>query len=277
VNTYEKHFGLLASPFSVTPDPHFCYVNRRYREAFTILRYGIKARKGFVVITGEPGTGKTTLLRILIRSAETSIRPVYIPNPRLNFSELLRFILKGLEIPSATEDRFSMMRQLNGYLVEQLKGDHIVALLVDEAQELSHENIEQLKLLSNLETDNEKLIQIVLMGQPGLERKLNQPEFFQLKQRIALRSRLVPLPSSEVGLYIDFRLKTAGYGGGGLLDRRAVDRIAFYSDGIPRRINVICDNALLHAYEASKNRVTAEIIEDVVREQQPAKIKKVWR
>ncbi len=263
---YEKHFGLSDFPFSITPNPRFSYDNSLYREAFATLRYGIEARKGFIVITGEVGTGKTTLLKIFMQSVESTVHTAFIFNPKLSFSQLVRSILTDLGIAYSSQDRFTLIEKLNDYLIEQLKKDHIVALLVDEAQDLSDELLEELRLLSNLESDRSRLIQVVLMGQPEFERRLDQPELRQLKQRIALRCRLTPLPSGEVGSYINYRLKTAGYQGKELFEAKAVERISLHSQGIPRLINVICDNALLIAYASSKRKVSAEMIEEVARD-----------
>jgi general secretion pathway protein A len=265
---YEKHFGLTELPFSVTPDPRFSYTNSFYREAFASLHFGIETRKGFIVITGEAGTGKTTLLRRFMRNVESTVHTAFIFNPHLDFTELLRLILNDLGIPNPTEDRLTMLAQLNEYLIEQLKRDHIVSLLVDEAQELSDEMLEELRLLSNLETDKEKLIQIVLIGQPELERKLDQPELRQLKQRVAIRCRLAPLGNREVAAYIDCRLKTVGYDGKQLFDAGSVRKVTQYSKGIPRLINVLCDNALLIAYTSSKSKVSAKIVEEAAHELQ---------
>ena len=275
---YGKHFGFVELPFSVTPDPRFSYSNSLYREAFASLRYGIETRKGFIVITGEAGTGKTTLLRRLMRSVEATVHTAFIFNTHLSISELLRLVLNDLGIASSARDRMTLMAQLNDYLIEQLEKDHIVSVLVDEAQELSDEMLEELRLLSNLETDKAKLIQIVLMGQPELEQKLDQPELRQLKQRVAMRCRLAPLNTDEVAPYINSRLHTVGYEGKELFDLESVQKIALYSKGIPRLINVICDNALLIAYASSKYKVSAKIIDEVARDLQlmePPKVKAV--
>ncbi len=265
---YAKHFGLVELPFSLTPDPRFSYSNSLYREAFATLRYGIESRKGFIVITGEAGTGKTTLLRRLMRTEEATVHTAFIFNTHLEFTELLRLVLTDLGIGHSAQDRLTLMAQLNDYLIEQLHKDHIVSVLVDEAQNLSDEMLEELRLLSNLETDRAKLIQIVLMGQPELERKLNQPQFCQLKQRVAVRCRLAPLRSDEVAPYIHSRLQTVGYTGKELFDQGSVQKIAQHSKGIPRLINVICDNALLIAYATSQSKVSAKIIDEVARDLQ---------
>src|SRR5919106_5345511 len=265
---YEQYFGFTEPPFSVTPDPRFSYINSLYREAFATLQYGIEGRKGFIVITGEAGTGKTTLLRRFMRSVESTVHTAFVFNPHVDFIGLLRLILNELGIANPAEDKLTMMAQLNEYLIEQLKRDHIVSLLVDEAQELSDEMLEELRLLSNLETDKEKLIQIVLIGQPELERKLDQPELRQLKQRVAIRCRLAPLGNREVAAYIDCRLQTVGYEGNQLFDPGSVRKVTQYSKGIPRLINVLCDNALLIAYTSSKSKVSAKIVEEAAHELQ---------
>jgi general secretion pathway protein A len=260
---YEKYFGFADLPFRITPEPRYFYSNPVYQEALATLRYGIEARKGFIVITGEVGTGKTTLLKIFMSGAETIIHTAFVFNPTLSFTKLLRFILRDLGVTPSTGDKSVLLEQLNDYLMQQLKKGHIVALLLDEAQKLSDDLLEELRLLSNFETDENKLIQIVLMGQPELAERLNRPELRQLKQRVTLRCRLAPLTGQDIHQYIDFRLKTAGYQGGELFDRKAVEKIAAYSTGIPRLINVICDNALLTAYATAKDKVSPEIIEEV--------------
>lgn len=260
---YDRYFGFLESPFSVTPDPRFFYTNPVYLEAYANLRYGIEARKGFIAITGEVGTGKTTLLRKLMRNLDSTIHTVFIFNTDITFNELLRLILRDLGLPTQGKDRLAMIDELNAYSIEQVKRGHIVCLLIDEVQNLGNESLEGLRLLSNLETDKEKLLHIVLIGQPEFKVKLDQPDLRQLKQRIAIHCEIVPLQDAEVGSYIDFRLRTAGYEGQDLFDSEAVQKIAFYSNGIPRLINVICDNALLITYAASRKIVSAQDIREV--------------
>jgi general secretion pathway protein A len=260
---YNGYFGFLESPFSVTPDPRFFYTNRIYSEAYATLRYGIQAKKGFIVITGEVGTGKTTLLRKLLRGLESTVHSVFIFNTCMSFPELLQVTLRDLGLSPQEASKLAMLQQLNDYLIKQLKQGHIVAALIDEAQNLSAEVLEDLRLLSNLETDQEKLLQIVLVGQPELEVKLDQPGLRQLKQRVAVQCRLEPLKDDEVGSYIDFRLQAAGYQGKAPFHREAVQQIAFYSKGIPRLINIICDNALVIAYAESKTVVSADMIKAV--------------
>jgi type II secretory pathway predicted ATPase ExeA len=263
---YNRHFGFLESPFSITPDPRFYYANSVYLEAYANLRYGIEAKKGFIAITGEVGTGKTTLLRKLIRNFESTTHYVFIFNTDLTFNELLRFILSELGLPTEGRDGLTMIEELNAYLIKQLEKGHIVCLLIDEVQKLSDESLEGLRLLSNLETDREKLLQIVLMGQPEFSARLDQPNLRQLKQRVAIRCEISPLHDQEVDSYINFRLQAAGYKGKALFHPEAVQKIASYSKGIPRLINVICDNALLIAYAASQKTVSAHMITEVARD-----------
>jgi general secretion pathway protein A len=260
---YNRYFGFLESPFSVTPDPRFFYTNPVYQEAYATLRYGIEAKKGFIVITGEVGTGKTTLLRKLLRNLEDTVHSVFIFNTHLRFPELLQVTLHDLGLAPKDTTKVTMLQELNDYLIKQLKQGHTVAALIDEAQNLSDEVLEDLRLLSNLETDREKLLQIVLVGQPELEARLDQPGLRQLKQRVAVQCQLNPLKDEEVGPYIDSRLRVVGYEGKNPFRRDAVQQIALYSKGIPRLINIICDNALLTAYAESKKIVSTGMIKEV--------------
>jgi general secretion pathway protein A len=263
---YNSYFGFRESPFSVTPDPRFFYANPIYLEAFATLRYGIEAKKGFIVITGEVGTGKTTLLRKLLHTLADTVHSVLIFNSCLSFPEILQVTLQDLGLTATDHNKVEMLQELNDYLIKQLRLSHTVMMLIDEAQNLSDEVLENLRLLSNLETDQEKLIQIVLVGQPELHAKLSQLHLRQLKQRIALQCRLNPLAHTEVGPYIYSRLAVAGYEGNSLFDPEAVERIAAYSNGIPRVMNIICDNALLTAYAEAQQMVSANMIETVARD-----------
>jgi type II secretory pathway predicted ATPase ExeA len=260
---YNEYFGFLETPFSITPNPRFFYANPVYLEAYANLRYGIEAKKGFIAITGEVGTGKTMLLRKLMHDFDGTIHCVLIFHTDLTFNELLRVILCDLGLPAKGPDRLALVDELNAYLIEQLKKGHIVCLLIDEAQSLNDQSLEGLRMLSNLETDQEKLLQIVLVGQPELRAKLDRPNLRQLRQRIAIQCELAPLKAQEIGSYINFRLQTVGYEGKNLFHPEAVHKIAVYSKGIPRLINVICDNALLLAYAASRKTVSVDMIGEV--------------
>jgi general secretion pathway protein A len=261
---YNSYFGFSVSPFRVTPDPSLFYSNPVYEEAYANLRYGIEAKKGFIVITGEVGTGKTTLLRkLMTHTSEGIIHTVYVFNTYLNFTELLQVIHYDLGLGQKEPNKVKLLQELNDFLITQLKDGNIVSVLVDEAQNLSDEALEGLRLLSNLETDQEKLIQIVLMGQPELQARLDQPSLRQLKQRVALQCRLVPLRDEEVCRYIDFRLRASGYTGKRLFHPDAYRQIAVASNGIPRLVNIICDNALLCAFGRSEKIISKNIINEV--------------
>jgi general secretion pathway protein A len=260
---YNAHFGFREAPFGVTPDPQFYYSNPVYQEAWATLHYGIEARKGFILITGEAGTGKTTLLRKAMHAFGSTIKTAYIPNTLVGYTDLLRLMLTDLGLPVTTDNRSAMIKRLTDYLIEQFEAGNIVALLIDEAQNLRLETLEELRLLGNLETDKDKLLQIVLVGQPELEQKLDQPELRQLKQRIVLRCQLKPVAREEVGSYIDSRLRTIGHRSEDLFDPDAVEKVALYSSGIPRLINIICDNALLAAFALSKRKISAAIVDEV--------------
>jgi len=262
---YNAHFRFREAPFEVTPDPQFYYSNTAYQEAWGTLCYGIEARKGFIVLTGEAGTGKTTLLKKAMSAFDSRVKTAYVPYTPFNHPELLSLILTHLGLP-ACDSRSTLVGRFTDYLTEQFRTGNIVALLIDEAQNLSLESLEELRCLGNLETTKNKLVQIVLAGQVELERKLDQPALRQLKQRVVLRCRLKPLAHSEVKLYMDSRLQVIGNSTEKLFDPAAIEKIALYSTGIPRLINIICDNALLSAYALSERKVSAAIIDEVADE-----------
>jgi type II secretory pathway predicted ATPase ExeA len=257
------HFGFSESPFGSTPNPQLFYINESYREALATLTYGLEARRGFIVVTGEPGTGKTTLLRKLMFGLEPKFKTAYIFNTLVSFEGLLRLILADLGLPTCAGDKLEMIGRLNEYLLEQHKQGNVVALLIDEAQDLSLETLEELRLLTNLETDKGKLLQLALVGQPELELKLNKTQLWLLRLRAALRYQLRPLAANEVGRYIESRLHAVSQKTENLFDIEVVEKIARYSNGIPRLINNICDNALLIAYAVSKSKVDGLMIDEV--------------
>ncbi|HEX5606108.1 MAG TPA: AAA family ATPase, partial [Candidatus Binatia bacterium] len=244
---YEKHFRLRELPFNLTPDPRFLYTHASCQEAFATLCYGVENRKGIVLITGAAGTGKTTLIKLFMERAAQPVRAACILDPHLTFIELLQCALDAFGVTQLSADRVSLMQQFRDYLLEQRNHDHRVALLLDESQDIQDEVLEELRLVSDLEHAGDKLVQVVLAGQSEFERRLEQPRFDQLRQRVILRSRLEPLGEEEIGPYIDFRLRTAGYSERSLFQRAAIHRIGYFSQGIPRLINVICDHALLIA------------------------------
>ena len=264
---YLNHFGLREEPFNLTPDPKFFFNSEHHREALAGLYYGIKSKKGFIVVTGEVGTGKTTVIRKLLRNLEATHKSVFIFNTLLTFDELFEAILRDLDLEPAP-GRVAMHQQLNEFLLDQVKRGHIVSLLIDEAQNLGEDSLEAVRLLSNLETDREKLLQIILIGQPELDVKLNGRSLRQLKQRVSLWCRLTRLSQAEVEAYIAHRLAIAGYEGPEIFPKASLQTIWEQSAGIPRLINSICDNALLTAFALSKKIVSTEIIHDVLQDLQ---------
>jgi general secretion pathway protein A len=260
---YTSYFGFREKPFNVTPNPRFFYANREYEEAYANLLYGIRERKGFLLLTGEVGTGKTTILQRLMEELEPTVRFVFFYNTNLTFDELLTFVCDELGLTVEVSGQLSKIRALNAFLLDQLSKGSTAVLFIDEAQNLRGEVLENLRLLSNLETPREKLLQIVLSGQPELEAKVDKTELRQLKQRIFSHSRLGPLNEDEVGAFIDYRLKAADYRGNNLFPRDTVREIARYSKGTPRLINIICDNALLITYAKSQKKISPEVISEV--------------
>ena len=260
---YTDYFGFREKPFSITPDPRFFYTNPRYQKAYASLLYGIHERRGFIVLTGEIGTGKTTLLRRLMENMEPHIHFVFFDNTTLTFEEILDFFCQELGLPTKETGRIYKIQRLHRFLLDQLAAGETVVLLIDEAQNLGEEVLESLRLLSNLETSTEKLLQIVIVGQPELETKLDRYELRQLKQRIAIQCRLERLDDEEVGPFIHYRLSAVGYKRQQLFVPDAIQEIAYYSKGFPRLINILCDNALLVAYATSQKRITTDIVREV--------------
>jgi general secretion pathway protein A len=263
---YSDYFGFREKPFNVTPDPRFFYANPIFEDADANLLYGIRERKGLILLTGEVGTGKTTLLRRLMETLDASIRFVFFYNTNLTFDELLTFGCEEFGVDVRNGGRLQKLQALRDFLVAQLAKGGTGVLLVDEAQNLNDDVLENLRLLSNLETRSEKLLQIVLVGQPELETMLDKPKFRQIKQRIAVRNRLDRLKDAEVGRYIEYRLNTAGCEQKSLFTPAAIQRITLYSKGVPRLINIICDNALLIAYVTSQQKVSGNMIEEVAQD-----------
>ena len=253
---YEAFFGLNELPFNITPDPRFLYFSPRHREAFSHLVYGITNRRGFIELVGEVGSGKTTLCRAVLQHLPKTVQTALILNPSLSATQLLRAILNDLGLPAKGRDRLAYIEQLNTYLLEMTKAGQNVAVFIDEAQNLAPEVMEQIRLLSNLETDQHKLLQIVLAGQPELEERLSAHELRQLRQRITVRCRLTALDEQEVGAYIAHRLRVAGAPVDVGFEPDAVRLVFKQARGTPRVINTICDRSLLAAYVGQSRVIT---------------------
>lgn len=262
---YTAYFGLREKPFSASPNPRFFYANPGYNEAYASLVYAIQYRMGFAVLTGEAGTGKTTILRRLMDELGGQVSFVFFYNTNLTFEELLAFACSELRIEVAG-GRLERVQALNEFLLKELARGSTAVLLIDEAQNLKPGVLEELRLLSNLETGTEKLLQIVLVGQPELELILDKPELRQLKQRVVVHRQIGRLSAHEVGAFIRCRLELAGWSKGKLFSSDAVERVAVYSRGIPRLVNVLCDNALVIAFATNKKRVSAETVEEAARD-----------
>jgi general secretion pathway protein A len=257
----ENHFGFRETPFGVTPDPRFFYSHPLYLEGLATLVHGIETKKGFMLVTGEVGTGKTILLRTLMRHLEGRVRFIFVSNSHLTSYGLTELMIQNLEISNKEKSRLEMIQDLNTYLIQELRTGHTVALLIDEAQKLSDEALEGLCDLSNLETDEEKLLQIVLVGQPELAAKLNKSSLRRIMQRIAMHHRLYALQTpNEVDHYIRHRLQIVGYDGPEIFTKEAVEAIWHYSGGTPRLINILCDNALAMACVAAKKKISPYMI-----------------
>jgi general secretion pathway protein A len=257
---YCEFYQLTERPFNVTPDPKFLYLNARYREALASLNYGITQRKGFITLIGEAGTGKTTLLNKLLDDLDPKTKSVFIFNTNVTFEEILEYIFAEFDLPVHNGKKLYMLQCLNTFLLDELRAGSNVALLIDEAQDLEFSVLEDLRLLSNLETAKEKILQIVLSGQPELGQKLSNPVLRQLRQRIGINCRLLPLSGDEIAEYIQYRLQAAGCPDLKLFSREAEEQIYHFSRGIPRLVNVVCDNALVIGYALGKKRIGADLI-----------------
>jgi general secretion pathway protein A len=264
---YREFFGLREKPFNVTSDPNFLFLSRVHKEAFSHLLYGIRERKGFLVITGEIGAGKTTLCRALLNQLDKNTKSAFVFNPGLPEQQLLQAIVEdfGLHVRDRS-NKASLLRQLNSFLIDELTRNNNVVLIIDEAQNIKPTTLEEIRMLSNLETDKEKLFQIILVGQPELKNKLNSPSMRQLKQRVAVTFHITPLEADEVGQYINHRLSVAGSRGDIFFPYDSVDFIYRHSGGIPRIINMICDKALLAAYVMETKDITLPIVERSLQE-----------
>jgi general secretion pathway protein A len=265
---YKSFFGLKENPFNVNPDPRYLFLTKQIEEALSGLMYGIQTRKGFITLTGEVGTGKTTLVNRLLDWLHLKrTRTAFLFNSRMNTNQLFDFIMAEFDIPCDNKSKSQQLMKLNHWLLERYRAGETAVLIVDEAQNLTFPVLEEIRLLTNLETSTEKLLQIVLSGQPELEERLKLPQLRQLRQRITLRCRTMPLTSEQTHDYIQERLRIAG--GDPQLEvfsEKALELVHYFSMGIPRVINLLCEHALINSFVEQQTVVEAKVIEEVARE-----------
>lgn len=263
---YQDFYGLTESPFDITPNPRFLFYSAKHREAYNHLLYGIRERKGFVQLTGEVGAGKTTLCRALLERLGEHYSTALILNPVMTPDQLMRAIAMEYGLPVSTLDRLETLAVINQFLLQQVERGRDTVLIIDEAQDLTDDLLEQVRLLSNLETDDQKLLQIVLMGQPELRDRLNNPKLRQLRQRITVRYHLRPLNHGEVADYVHHRLHLAGANGHPHFTSPALWRVYRYSHGVPRLVNALCDKALLAGFVKQSDRIGYRMVGRAIRE-----------
>jgi general secretion pathway protein A len=263
---YLEYYSLRQAPFDITPNPRFLFHSSKHREAFNHLLYGIRERKGFVQLTGEVGAGKTTLCRALLEKLDGNYSIALILNPALDHHELIKAIATEYGLAVKGKDRLETIAAISEFLLKQAAAGRETVLIVDEAQNLTEDLLEQVRLISNIETDDRKLLQIVLMGQPELRERLDSYKLRQLRQRITVRYHLRPLTRSEVAQYIYHRLTMAGSDGRPAFTGAAIWRIFHYSKGIPRLVNAVCDKALLAGFVERSQRINFRMIGRAIRE-----------
>jgi len=263
---YHKYYGFAEAPFNITPNSRFFFQSAKHTEALSTLIYAIEERKGFVVITGDIGSGKTTVCRALLNQLDAKTQSALITNTHMSGKDLLMSILDDLEVEYEPGSKSKMLAQLNAYLIDQLQKDNNVVLIIDEAQNLTPSVLEEVRMLSNLETENEKLIQIIFLGQPELKKKLALRRLEQLRQRIAIYFHLSPLSKKDTLDYVAHRLKVASGNNKKFFTDDALDLVYEFSKGVPRLINQICDSALLTGYIAEKKIIDSKVMLEVIGE-----------
>jgi len=263
---YTQFYNLSEKPFNLTPDPKFLYLTPSHREALASMIYGINERRGFISITGEVGTGKTTLIYTLLKNLNEKVKPVFIYHTTTTFEQLLRTILLELDVPIGDEDKTSLLHKLNEYLIQRISQEETLAIIIDEAQNLPNETMEEFRMLSNMETCKAKLLQMLLVGQPELEIKLESENLRQLKQRIGIRRQIIPLNKKECEEYIEHRLSLVSSSNSKIFTSDAISLIYRFARGVPRTINILCDNAFLIGYSLSRKKINAKIIKEVIKD-----------
>jgi general secretion pathway protein A len=263
---YLDYYGLSEAPFDITPNPRFLFYSAKHREAINHLLYGIRERKGFVQLTGEVGAGKTTLCRAMLEQLDSHFATALILNPVMSPDEMMKAVAVEFGLPVNGLDRLDTLAVINQFLLQQVERGKESVLIIDEAQDLTDDLLEQVRLLSNLETDNRKLLQIVLLGQPELRDRLNNPRLRQLRQRITVRYHLLPLRRAEMNQYIQHRLEVSGAKGAPYFTQPALWRVYGYTKGIPRLVNAVCDKALLAGFVQQQERIDFGMVGRALRE-----------
>jgi general secretion pathway protein A len=264
---YKEFFGLRANPFNVNPDPRYLFLTRHTEEALACLTYGIQSRKGFVLLTGEVGTGKTTLINKLLEWLRSQQVPTaFVFNSRMNVPQFLDYMMADFGLPSETLSKSQILMKLYNWLLERYRAGETAVLIVDEAQNLPDEVLEEIRMMTNLETFTEKLLQIVLVGQTELEQRLKHPNLRQLRQRLTLRAKTHPLTAEESRSYIHQRLRIAGSNGQQIFEPEALAAIHRYSGGIPRIVNLLCEHCMVSAFVDQHKTVSAAVVDAVARD-----------
>ena len=262
---YDSFYGLNEKPFHIVPNPNYLYMSPKHQNALTHLEYGLMERVGFILLTGEIGTGKTTLIRYLLNQIESDMEVAVIFNTNVSSDQLLSLILNEFELNAEVDDKIKTLDTFYQFLIEKYAEDKRVLLIIDEAQNLSHESLEEVRMLSNLQSDEQMLLQIMLVGQSELKEKLRNPALAQFTQRIAVNYHLTALPEEDTGRYIAYRLEKAG-GRPDIFTTDAVGLIHQASGGITRSINLLCDTALTYGYADELETIDAPVIEQVIRD-----------
>lgn len=262
---YERFFGFREKPFSLQPDASFLYLGRQHTMALTMLQYGLASQAGITVVTGEIGSGKTTLIRHLLGNMDQMVKVGLITNTHRSFKELLRWILLAFDLEHRDKDQVELYQSFVDFLISEYAQNRRLVLIIDEAQNMGPSTLEELRLLTNINADKDQLLQLILVGQPELRDTLRRPELMQFNQRIAAGYHLGPLGKRETREYIWHRIEVAG-GNSGIFEAEACDAVYLYSQGIPRVINTLCDTALVYAYGAQERTVGASVVEEVVRD-----------
>lgn len=263
---YEKFFELEKKPFELVPNPEFLFLSKSHKKAIVYLDYGLKEHSGFILVTGEVGSGKTTIVRNLLKNLDDTVTLSKVFNTKVTSEQLIAMVNDDFGLDTAHKDKITLLRELTDFLIDQHAAGRWPTLIIDEAQNLSGELLEEVRMLSNLETDTSKLLQIILVGQPELRKTLAQPELRQLRQRISISCHLMPLSRQETEDYIFHRLEIAGNRNAVSFDEGSIDIIYSFSRGIPRLVNIICDFLMLSAFAEETRRMTKELVQEVIGE-----------